>query len=43
MGTAPELVRAHLLSLASGVHPDGQCPSGIFAGHLLRPGMPHQL
>jgi glycogen debranching enzyme len=36
IGTAPELVRTHLLSLAAGVHPDGQCPSGIFAGHLLK-------
>lgn len=34
--TAPELVREHLLHLAAGVHPDGQCPSGIFAAHLLK-------
>ena len=34
--TAPELVRDHLLHLAAGVHPDGQCPSGIFAAHLLK-------
>ncbi len=31
----PDLVRKHLLSLARGVHPDGQCPSGVFAPHLL--------
>lgn len=34
--SAPELVRAHLLSLAAGVHSNGQCPSGIFAFHLLK-------
>jgi hypothetical protein len=32
---APELVRAHLLHLAAGVHPNGACPSGVFAAHLL--------
>jgi len=31
----PDLVRRHLLSLALGVHRDGQCPSGIFAPHLF--------
>jgi glycogen debranching enzyme len=31
----PDLVMEHLLSLARGVHPDGQCPSGVFAPHLL--------
>jgi len=36
LDTAPELVREHLLHLAAGVHPDGQCPSGIFAAHLLK-------
>ncbi len=30
----PDLVRRHLLSLARGVHPNGQCPSGVFAPHL---------
>jgi len=34
--TVPGLVREHLLHLAGGVHPDGQCPSGIFAAHLLK-------
>ncbi len=34
--TAPELVRAHLLHLAAGVHPNGSCPSGVFAAHLLK-------
>ena len=34
--TAPELVREHLVSLSAGVHPDGKCPSGIFASHLLK-------
>ncbi len=34
--TAPELVRAHLLHLAAGVHPNGECPSGVFAAHLLK-------
>ena len=33
---APELVRAHLICISSGVHADGQCPSGIFAPHLLK-------
>ncbi|MCS6827284.1 MAG: hypothetical protein NZ553_11780, partial [Caldilinea sp.] len=33
--TQPELVRRHLLSLARGVHADGECPSGVFAPHLL--------
>jgi glycogen debranching enzyme len=36
LDTAPELVREHLLNLAAGVHPDGQCPSGVFAAHLLK-------
>jgi hypothetical protein len=36
MCPAPQLVRAHLLSLAAGVHADGQCPSGIFVKHLLQ-------
>jgi len=36
MDTAPELVREHLVNLAAGVHPDGQCPSGVFASHLLK-------
>ncbi len=36
LDTAPELVRAHLLHLAAGVHPNGACPSGIFAAHLLK-------
>jgi hypothetical protein len=36
LDTTPELVREHLLNLAAGVHPDGQCPSGIFAPHLLK-------
>ncbi len=31
----PDLVKRHLLSLARGVHADGQCPSGVFAPHLL--------
>ncbi len=33
----PDLVRRHLLSLARGVHRDGQCPSGIFAPHIVEP------
>jgi len=36
LDTAPELVREHLISLASGVHPNGECPSGVFAPHLLK-------
>jgi hypothetical protein len=32
----PELVRRHLLSLARGVHVDGQCPSGVFAPHIVQ-------
>jgi hypothetical protein len=36
LDTCPELVREHLLNLAAGVHPDGQCPSGVFAAHLLK-------
>lgn len=31
----PDIVRTHLLSLARGVHPDGACPSGVFAPHLI--------
>lgn len=31
----PDLVRAHVLSLACGVHPDGQCSSGVFVSSLL--------
>lgn len=34
--TAPELVRNHLLHLSAGVHPNGECPSGVFAAHLLK-------
>jgi hypothetical protein len=34
--TRPELVREHLICLSTGVHADGQCPSGIFAVHLLK-------
>ena len=34
--TTPKLVREHLVSLSAGVHPDGKCPSGIFASHLLK-------
>ncbi len=36
LGTRPDLVRRHILSLARGVHLDGQCPSGVFAPHVLR-------
>lgn len=36
LDTAPELVREHLISLAAGVHPNGECPSGVFAPHLLK-------
>jgi hypothetical protein len=36
LATAPELVREHLIHLAAGVHPDGRCPSGVFAAHLLK-------
>lgn len=32
----PALVRQHLLSLATGVHPDGNCPSAVFAPHLAK-------
>jgi glycogen debranching enzyme len=32
----PELVRRHLLSLARGVHADGQCPSAVFAPHVAQ-------
>jgi hypothetical protein len=32
----PELVRRHILSIARGVHLGGQCPSGVFAPHVLR-------
>jgi hypothetical protein len=31
----PDLVRRHLLCLAWGIHHDGQCPSAVFAPHLL--------
>jgi hypothetical protein len=34
--TAPDLVREHLINLAAGVHPNGSCPSGVFAAHLLK-------
>jgi glycogen debranching enzyme len=36
LDTAPELVREHLISLAAGVHPNGECASGVFAPHLLK-------
>ena len=36
LDTEPALVREHLLNLAAGVHPDGRCPSGVFAAHLLK-------
>lgn len=32
----PDLVRQHLISLAQGVHENGECPSGVFAPHLLK-------
>lgn len=32
----PDLARRHILSVAKGVHEDGQCPSGVFAPHVLR-------
>lgn len=32
----PDLARRHILSIARGVHEDGQCPSGVFAPHVLR-------
>lgn len=32
----PDLVRQHLLSIARGVHESGECPSGVFAPHLLK-------
>lgn len=31
----PDLVRQHLLSLAQGVHADGECPSGVFVPGIL--------
>ena len=31
----PEWVRAHLLTLATGVHPDGTCPSGVIDPTVL--------
>jgi hypothetical protein len=31
----PDFVRQHLLSLACGVHDDGQCPSGVFVPSCL--------
>lgn len=31
----PEWVRAHLLALATGVHPDGTCPSGVIDTAVL--------
>lgn len=31
----PEWVRAHLLTLATGVHPDGVCPSGVIDPAVL--------
>ncbi|MCX7851386.1 MAG: GH116 family glycosyl hydrolase, partial [Caldilineales bacterium] len=31
----PDLVRQHLLSLAQGVHADGECPSGVFVPGTL--------
>ncbi|MFN3928343.1 MAG: amylo-alpha-1,6-glucosidase [Thermoflexus sp.] len=34
----PDWVRRHLLSIAQGVGENGECPSGVFAPHLLRPG-----
>lgn len=33
----PDLVRRHLISIACGVHENGECPSGVFAPHLLKP------
>lgn len=30
----PDMVRAHVLSLARGVQASGECPSGVFAPHL---------
>lgn len=32
----PDWVRRHLLSIARGVKENGECPSGVFAPHLLR-------
>jgi len=36
LGPRPDLVRRHLLSVARGIGPDGACPSGVLAPHLLR-------